>query len=448
MSFIFKDKNILELIYKFADVESGTFSNTKVPAPVIEKLFDNLMSYSPSQSSLLSGEDQWKSATVPSLSSLSACLDHIKLYKIKYSNQEIVPSSSAIMQDPNVGKLYKSYQNYSVYPEGLKNYLELLLTSPDYKNKALYRELLGNLIDEANKAFGLGIKLPDYKDDIIWKFNEKSIDVSESLQFNSGPKPLRVSDLKNMGPWLTGMSIVEHSENIASSDILCRFLQYLYTRDNLSAFHNQILDAARTAQCKWVNQITPSPTTGDKKDAPTVTTSRPEKSEAGSAFGHQLRDLILKDFAPFYSHDQIIFRQGRRGILPFLELTIQYAISTQMSDLANQAFSLKNEFEKIQDFLGGAGVTVFTRSSKPAAVSIQLSKVRKDLRSGFMSQKESQFKQNLDLLLNDIVNRLIDSLNINRSIFTRLQYIEMSHSDIVTGAFLSILQAANIQSPV
>jgi hypothetical protein len=249
-----------------------------------------------------------------------------------------------------------------------------------------------------------------------------------------------------MGPWLTGISIVESGQNIDSSNAACRFLQYLYTRDNLSAFHNQILDAAKAAQCKWVNQITPSPTTGDKKDAPTVTTSRPEKSEAGSAFGHQLRDLILKDFAPFYSHDQIIFRQGNRGILPFLELTIQYADEVKMSELTTEASNLKNQFEGIQKFLGG--VSVFTRSSKPAAVSVQLSRIRKDLRSGFMSQKESQFKQNLDLLLNDIVNRLIDSLNINRSIFTRLQYIEMSHSDIVTGAFLSILQAANIQSPV
>ena len=444
MSFIFKDKDFLKLIHKMAVGEAPAMTTT-----LFNKIFDNLKQVSfPGESSLLSGDKGFESATVPSLSSLAGCLEHIKLYKGKYSNQEIVPSDESIksiQQDASVSRLYKPYQSYLVYADGLKVYLEFLFTSPDYKSKALYRELLGNLIDEANKALGLGIKLPDDKDEVIWRFNEETINISESLQYNSGPKALRVSDLDKISDWLSGMSLID-PEKTADASVVCRFLHYLYRQSQISKFKSQILEAGKKNNCWWAKQplTTPTaPTTGDKREAPAVATGRPEKSETKSA--SELKTIIMSDFAPFYSHDAIIFRQGKRGILPFLELTIAFANENQIPDLATSASILKSNFEAIQNFLGKDEISVFTRASKPTAVFMQLSYVRKDLRSGFMSQKENQFKQCLDLLLNDIVNRLMDSLRIPRNIFTRLEYIEMSHLGIVSSAFISILAAANEQ---
>lgn len=394
MSFIFQDKNILNLIYKLAaDPEP---QSPAVPASLIKSLFNNLSKYKPTEFSLLSGEGQFASVSIQSLSSLTSLIENLAVInKVKFKGESL--AYRALDVPPNLKKdLYKTYKTYYVYPEGLKNYLKLLLSSPDYRAKPLYREMLNRLIGEANKELSLGLEVPDVKDQEIYKF-KSSIDLGQVIQNNSGDKSLSLSNLNKLSEWLTKNSITIVSDgkpidNEASK--ICSFLQYLF--NNFPRFQDQIQASATQNNCGTL-QAAP----GQQTPAQPGKASAPGGAPGGNAALAVMLQKELESGAPYYDEDAIIFEQGERGIIPFLERVKQFSPKSFPS-----CDALIANFKRHQSELSPEGEESLSANVYPEKVIRLINFNPPEKREALRQSLDNQFRSDMNNLHTNIVAKL------------------------------------------
>jgi hypothetical protein len=430
MSFILQDKNILNLIYKMAQEAMPA----AVDEEVIDELFANLSTYSPSEAALLRGEGSWKSVRIHNLSSLESLLTTMKDLKIKIGDKPCVDDSPQFGLDADsYGRSGKFYVN----KEGLKIYIkDILLRSPSYERDPLYRALLGYRIKEANDAFGLGIEVPEpSKDQSIFKFKD-IIDLNKNLNSNKGKIDLFVSNLDNLKKWTqdNSISISKSTNLVLDNDAPCAFLQYLYAQPELTSFKSNIEAAAKKIDCTL-----PSASASGE----TATQTGKAEGPGGLGFLNLIYVEMSKDHAPYYGYnDGVIFKMGEKGIIPFLTRLSPLAEGANLTNISAASRNLLPKFETFRTNI--LGIDVLKSTSRSPNMTRQLGGLSFIRRSPIAETSKNNLISLIEQLHNQVVLPLCDQLRLNSNDFEVRKGFKINN---ITSAFTEILAAANAEHP-
>jgi hypothetical protein len=433
MSFILQDKNILNLIYKMAQEEAMPAA---VDEEVINELFDNLFTYSPSKAALLTGGGSWKSVKIHNLSSLESLLTTMKDLEIKIGDKPCVDDNPRSGLDADsYGRSGKFYVN----KEGLKIYIkDILLRSPSYERDPLYRALLGYRIKEANDAFRLGIEVPEpSKDQSIFKF-KNIIDLDKNLSSNKGEIDLFVSNLDNLKKWTeyNSISISKSTNLVLDDDKACAFLRYLYARPELTSFKSNIGAAANKINCT----LPSAPASGE-------TATQTGKAEGPGGLGFLNLNLIYvemsKDHAPYYEYyDGVIFEMSEKGIIPFLTKLSPLAERANLTDISAASQNLLRKFETFRTNI--LGINVLKSTSRSPNMTRQLGELPFTRRSPIAEASKNNLISLIEQLHDQVVLPLCEQLRLNSNDFEVRKGFKISN---ITSAFTEILAAANAEHP-
>jgi len=308
MSFIYNDKNILNLIRKMA-VEVQSDGGPKVSENLINKLFENLRKSTSDDTSSLKGDGGFNSVSISNIANLENYLSFLNSKNVTFSGSPIASTTVPA----NNSASYKSYKltdrDFFVHLDGLKNHVLLLFKSPDYKTRPLYREMLGRLVAQIKVAFGIDIPLPDMGDDT--EIIRLPADVNIDRPYSPGDKILRVKDLANFKSWFDGniSSVKQNGKDFSPKDNgLCPLLEYIHK--NVSSAENKakILACGQANKCPWAGS-------GPSTPQSTVPSGGASQPGGGSSMPGNINDAfrkitaILESGGPFY-RGEIRFGSG------------------------------------------------------------------------------------------------------------------------------------------
>lgn len=326
MSFIFQDKNFLNLLYKMAQETESAARLAPLSEDLVNKIFDNIKQQKESSKfKSITGKEvkdraseteaAFDQPSVKDLSNLDVFLGFCRRAGVKVSDKDIVIDYSETTPQGDGWKPYPAQSpKFYVNVPGLSLYLEFLKSSEDYKTNRVYIYMLGELIRDAKSAFG--IEVSTLEDTVIANLN-KQIDIAKTLGENNGNIQLKLGDLRDFPAWYkkNGISVISQGGGIQpEKDAQCALLKYLHEKLENPEHRSSIKACAGNLGCpisNWTVSTTPQPSQPQSPTAPGV--AAPSSSAALSQSGKVALDnliRILKGGGPFY-YDRVFIGRGR-----------------------------------------------------------------------------------------------------------------------------------------
>lgn len=237
MSFIYNDKNFMDLIYGFnkkADPIPVSDDKVKQIQGIVDKVFSRLSNTNLNAVKYQKIDEFLGDLKPSTMYSLENFLIYLNNKKSEYPSGKIIVTTSMPTYHGATAPGYMFYKNeYHVNVSGLKGYLEYLKKSETYEKNSLFKAMVDALYKSAET------EITGFKDssatevEIVHSFGNP-IFLDRNIEENRGNILLLTTDLEggdSLKKWITNnkIAIKESDKDITSTqDVICKFAQYLY----------------------------------------------------------------------------------------------------------------------------------------------------------------------------------------------------------------------------
>lgn len=380
MSFIIKDKNLINELLKIAQVAGAApQASPDQIKEVAKKLVDNLSSQLNTPSDTFTSTDGDVGLSTKYLVSLPALLNFLENKGIVFNNNKLVikHASQAFSSgvsgdaafttlDPKTQSLYIKYPDvenfqYYIYKDGLIKYLQDLQqkSNDNTANARMLRPYVGRLIKQVESEIELSVPSPDAFDPNTAL--DKIPDVLDlKSPFGTGNHEIKQSDLasrESFWKFLSGNNISINSGNGAvapadfnkENDDLCAAVQSLYRRatwlnsrgDKISQMYKTFVESlAKSMNCDLSVNATEKSKDNSTYTNASYVTEQGQLTDNGVKYLDTNAELPLMD-------DDIDLDRIERFAIAFKNLGIERAAAT--SDYAIKALTdLKRRYPLIR----------------------------------------------------------------------------------------------------